>query len=808
MLKNYLRITIRNLQKNKWYSLINIIGLTIGITASLIIFVYINQELSFDKFHKDADRIYRVIRESESATGIDIDKSVPYPVIGALKNDFTEFEASTLYHSDDRPLAVVGNEKFVVDHVLFADSGFFKVFSFEVISGNPEKDLGEPNKAFLTKSLAAKFFGDQNPIGEKIRLRNKIEVEVAGLMEDTPPASHLRFDMLVSYPTFSTEYMGFDMFDITSWEMTAEGYAFVKLKPEATVGQVHAQFENVVKKHFQEREQVSRRFLLQPLLDIHFNQKVGSPSSVNPTSLWALGTIGLFILLIACVNFINLSTALAVRKSKEVGVRKALGAGRSQLVRQYLADTFIVTLLSGLLAVGIAERMVIMFNQFFEKELEMNPFGNPEIIVFVMVVVVVVALLSGLYPAVVLSGYNPVKALKNNIHTQSKTSLFLRKGLIIVQFFISQVLIISTIVIASQMDYFTSKPLGFDKDAIISIDVEKNDPETLETLRNRLLANAYVEKVSFALGPPISNDVFSTHYYLSSKGRDQEYRVQIKPVDYHYLETYGLKLKYGRWFLPGEEKRFSDILENSNADIVYILNETAVRKLGFNNPEEAIGELVSTGINNISAPIAGIVEDYHLGSFHEEIMPAIMVHIPVFYYNAGIKITSSNMKEAISHVEDVYVDIFPDNIFEYEFLDDEVRDFYVEEQRTFTLFKIFSSVSIFISCLGLLGLISFIVNQRTKEVGVRKVLGAGVGSIIALFSKDFMILVLMAFVLATPAAWYAMNIWLSDFAYQIDIEIWFFALAILISGVITFITIGYQSYKAAVSNPVDALRDE
>ena len=808
MFQNYLRITLRNLQKNKWYSIINIIGLTIGITASLIIFIYINQELSYDKFHKDAERIYRITRSSESATGVDQTVSVPYPLIGALKDDFTQFESSTLYHSDDEPLAVVDGEKFIVDHVLFADSSFFDVFSFKVISGNPKKDLGEPNKAFLTASLAEKLFDDQNPVGKKIKLRNKIEVTVAGLMEDVPPTSHLRFNMLVSYPTFTSDYMGFEMFDIKDWEMTAEGYAYVKLKEDASLSEVENQFVKVVDKHYGGEDQIIRSFKLQPLQDIHFNQKMGSPSSINPTSLWALGIIGLFILVIACVNFINLSTALAVRKSKEVGVRKSLGAGRGELIRQYLADTFIVTTLSGLLAVGIAERMIILFNQYFEKELTMNLFESPEILLFVFIVIVVVALLSGLYPAVVLSGYNPVKALKNNIHSQSSSSLFLRKGLIIVQFFISQVLIISTIVIASQMDYFTSKPLGFDKDAIISINLEKNDPETLETFRNRLMSDAHISDVSFALGPPISNSVFSTHYYLTGKGRDQEYRVQIKPVDYHYLNTYGIKLKYGRWFTPGEGDRAHSILEEENPDISYILNETAVKKLGFNNPEEAIGELISTGVNNISAPIVGIVEDYHLGSFHEEIMPAVMMHLPMFYYNAGVKLNTSDMKEAIGHVESVYTEMFPDNLFDYEFLDDEVRDFYVEEQRTFVLFKIFSGISIFISCLGLLGLISFIVNQRTKEVGVRKVLGAGVGSIIALFSRDFMILVLMAFVLATPAAWYAMDLWLSDFAYQIDMQVWFFALAIVISGVITFITIGYQSYKAAVSNPVDALRDE
>ena len=808
MIKNYLKITLRNLIKNKWFSFINITGLTIGITASLIIFLYINQELSFDKFHQDADRIFRVIRSSERASGVEHDKAVPYPLIGALKDNFLQFESSTLYHSDVNPLAIVDGEKFIVDHVVFADSNFFDVFSFKLISGNAKRMLGQPNYAFITASLADKLFGEIDPMGKKIKLRNKLDVEVAGLVEDIPANSHLRFDMIVSYPSLSMNYMGLNISDLNTWEMTMEGYAYVKLHPGASMNEVDKQFEAVVNKHYGNKDQVKRKFNLQPLLDIHFNQQLGSPTSTNPTSLWTLGVVGVFILLVACVNFVNLSTALSIKRSREVGVRKTLGAGRFQLVRQYLADTFIITFVSGVLAIGISERLIPIFNQYFNKELGINIFQHIQVLGFVLLVIVVVTLLSGLYPALALSAYNPVKALKNSIHSPGSGALFLRKGLIIVQFFISQVLIIATIVIANQMNYFTTKSLGFDKDAVINVDISKNDIETLDRVRNRLTANPHIKNVSFALAAPIGDDSFETHYKLASNTGEDGFSVQIKPADYYYKETYGLILKHGRWFTPGEEKSARNLFQKKDIDVSYILNETAVKTLGFSDPEDAIGVDISTGIGGYVGPIVGVVEDYHMGSFHEEIMPAIIMHVPMFYYNTGIKISAANPQEAINHVRTVFEDLFPDEIFEYSFLDDEILELYIQEQHTFTLFKIFSGISIFISSLGLLGMISFLVNQKTKEVGIRKVLGASIFNIVSLFSKEFILLVFIASAIAAPVAWYSMDQWLADFAYRIDLQAWFLIVAVLISAAITFTTIGYQSFKAAVSNPVDALRDE
>lgn len=806
MFRNYLTVTLRNLKKNKWFSLINIIGLTIGITASLVIYLYVDQELRFDDFHENSDRIYRITRSSENAGGMEYESSIPYPLIQALHQDFNDFESATQVHMDDEPLAIVNGNKFVLDQVVFADSNFFDVFSFKVISGNPKVALSQPNFAFITEKAGNLLFGESDPVGQKVEIRNKLEVEIAGVVANPPANSHIQYDMLISYPSFNSDYFGLD---ISTWTMSGEGYAYVLTDPNADFNNIKADFKGVFDKYFTEVQRANRKFYLQPLAEVHFDKKWNS-NAANIKSLLALGVIGAFILIIGCVNFINLTTALSVKKSKEVGVRKTLGAGRVQLIGQYLADTFIVTLFSGLISIAIAERILPLFNQYFDKQLTFNILQDFHVVLFVLALILVVTIAAGLYPSLVLSGFNPVKALKNNVHSQNQSSLFLRKGLIIIQFFISQVLIIATVVVASQMSYFIEKPLGFDKEAIVSVDIDDNSEAMLERLRNQLLANDLIKDVSFSLGTPMSDNTFETSYYLSSRGRDSKLETQIKPADYYYKDTYGIKLVSGRWFTPSEDKLARQIFEGKEegSKIPYILNETAVKKLGFSDPEEVIGQMITTGLGDFTAPIIGVVEDFHTNSLHSEIGAVIITKFPQFYYTAGIKINTDNTKAALAHIKKVHQNLYPKNLFGYDFLDDDVRSFYEEEQRTFNLFKIFSGISIFISCLGLLGLISFIVNQRSKEVGVRKVLGANISSIIILFSKDFLTLVLVAFVISAPVAWYVMEMWLNDFAYRIDMKIWFFIVAILISAIITLITIGYQSFRAAIENPVKALRSE
>lgn len=804
MFKNYIKVTFRNIIKSKWYSLINVIGLTIGITGSLLIYLHISTELSFDDFHSDLT--YRITRSSDTSSGLDYEPNVPYPLIKSLNVDFPQIDKATLYHDDDNPVLNVDGEKFKMEHAIFADSNFFDVLNFKVLSGNAKKALSQPNNLLLSKSTAELYFGENDPIGKKIKY-NALDLEVAGIFEDVPVNSSIQFDAVVSYPSFSSDYIG--GLDITEWSMSAEGFSYVKLNPTSSAADVEEQFKVAMKKYYSEESYNRRHFHLQPAKEVHFDAKWNN-SAVNTTSLIALGVIGAFLVFIGCVNFINLSTALAVKKSKEIGIRKTLGASKKQLVGQFLGETFFITLVSAILSIAISERVIPIFNNSFNKNLEFNIFQDTNILLFVLLLVFLVTLIAGIYPALILSGYNPIKALKTNIHSQSSGSLFLRKGLIIFQFLISQILIICTIIISSQMNFFSNKSLGFDKEAILNIEIPDNEADKLERFKEQLVVGTGIKNVSFSLGEPMSNNTFETNYRLTDDQSELHNRVNIKVADINYKDTYGLTLLYGRWFTEADVKAAESLFakDEENGRLSYILNEQAAKTLGFANPEEIVGKNITTGIGDISAEVIGVVKDFHLTSLHEKIGPAVLVNFPRFYYNAGVKISMENSREALAHIEESFNNIYPESLFEYSFMDDRIQEFYTNESQTFNLLKLFSGLSIFISCLGLLGMISFIVAQRTKEVGIRKVLGAGVSSIILLFTKDFITLVIIAFVIASPIAWYVMDSWLGNFAYQIDIEFWFFALAMLISVLITFLTIGFQSFQSAISNPVDSLRDE
>ncbi|MTI40160.1 ABC transporter permease, partial [Fulvivirga lutimaris] len=785
-------------------SLINVIGLTIGITGSLLIYLHIMNELSFDDFH--SDNVYRVTRSSDTSSGLDFEANVPYPIIKALNSDFPQIEQATLYHQDRDPVLNIDGEKFKLNNAIFADSNFFDVFDFKIISGNAKRALGQPNNLLLSKKTAELYYGESDPIGKKVKY-NQLDLEIVGVFDDLPRNSSIQFDAMVSYPTFSSDYIG--GLNIEEWNMSAEGFAFVELNENATQSAAEEQFLVSMKKYYSEESYNRRHFYLQPVKDIHFDAK-WNDSAVNTTSLIALGVIGAFLIFIGCVNFINLSTALAVKKSKEIGIRKTLGASKKQLIAQFLGETFIITFVSAILSIGITERVIPIFNNSFNKNLVFNIFQDVNILVFVLLLVIVVTLIAGIYPALILSGYNPIKALKTNIHSQSTGSLFLRKGLIIFQFLISQILIICTIVISSQMDFFTNKSLGFEKEAILNIEMPDSDTDKLDRFREQLMVGTGIENASFSLGEPMSTNTFETNYRLTEDQSELHNRVIIKVGDRFYKDTYGLTLLYGRWFTEADEKAAEQLFETSEEEgqLTYIVNEEGARTLGFANPEDIVGKYITTGIGDISAEVIGVVKDFHLTSLHEKISPAVLVHFPQFYYNTGVKISLENSREAIAHIEESFNNIYPESIFEYSFIDDSIQEFYTNESQTFNLLKLFSGLSIFISCLGLLGMISFIVSQRTKEVGVRKVLGAGVMSIVLLFTKDFMALVIVAFVIASPIAWYVMDSWLGNFAYQINMQVWFFALAMLISVIITFVTIGFQSFQSAISNPVDSLRDE
>jgi putative ABC transport system permease protein len=808
MIKNYLVIALRNFLRNKNYTLINVLGLSIGLTSCIVIFLLVTYDLSFDKFQTNYNTLYRIVQDSESASGIESEAATPYPLAEAFRNDFPEIPMVTQMHYQDEVLVRVGDDKQVVENILFADSLFFEVFSFKVISGNPKAELGQPGKVFLTESLAKKLLKHEGVT--TIKIANKVQLDVAGIVADPPPTSHIQFTMVVSMPSLTAEFLG--GLPLDEWGMTASGFTYIVLPPTIDPASMKPRFAAFVEKYIEKDRSIKQTYSLQALRDIHFSKKYtknpGTPTNAEYTDLVVLAILGFFILAIACINFINLATALAIKKSKEIGIRKTLGAKRGQLTLYFLGETFLITLFAVLISLCATEWLLPWINRFLTKSLALNMLSNPLLILFLLGLMVAATLFSGFYPAVILSGFNPAAVLKNKISAQGSSGATVRKVLVVFQFMIAQVLIIGTLIVADQMDYFNSKPLGFNKDAIINIPIPDITPQNKLGLRARLEANPNIQYLSYSLGAPTSNNNFNTGFYLTEKGTAERYDVGLKPVDIHYRDTYGLKLVAGRWFTEAEEKRADFSLPNDEEEFKYIINEAAVRTLGFHDPKDIIGKFITTGVRRTNAEVIGVVEDFHMTSLHDKIEPVLLMNMPEFYFTAGMKVAPEHFSETIKFIEKSWNEVFPDYFFEYEFLDQELAELYRQDERTFILFKVFAGVSIFIGCLGLYGLISFMANQKLKEVGIRKVMGASVTSIMLLFSKEFIKLIVVAFVMAAPLAWYVMHRWLENFAYRIDIRWTAFLIAVGATLAIALLTVSYRSLRAAMSNPAETLRTE
>jgi ABC-type antimicrobial peptide transport system permease subunit len=806
MLKNYLKITFRNLLKNKGYTSINILGLTLGIASALIITLIIRYELGFDQHHNNKDNIYRVVRHSTNASGLSTQPNVTYPLAEALRTQLPNLEQNIAlidYHGDNQ--LVAGEKKGSEEHIVFADPQLFNIFNFPVISGNPIEDLKDPGKVFITPTIAKKYFGESSPIGKTIELGGILDLEVVGLLSESNDNSHLKMNIVVSYASFNKSFTG--GFDIDQWGVNMSGYTYLHLPNNNDVEAIEKALESLVLAHYAENGDGSEtiEFHLQRLDDIHFDNKYanGTFESVDENFIFILTCIGIFILIIACVNFVNMSTALATKRAKEVGMRRTLGAGKSELIAQFMGETFIITLFALTLALAAVERLLPYISNFLQKTLSLSIFSDTAMLLSIVTLLIFVTVAAGLYPAIVLASYQPVHALKVKLNN-SKKGFSLRIGLVAFQFVISQILIISTIIIAAQTDYFLNKPLGFDKDMIISIPLAERDSLKNQTLKQRVLQNTAIKNFSFAVGAPTSENNIGTSFTVDEYADGQQYDISLKTADEDYMSTYGIELIEGRWFNdtdPMSEARGLQIKKG------FVVNETAVRVMGY-AMEEVIGKNITIGINDISAPVVGVVKDFHMRSFHEKIEPMVILDVPKLYYQAGIKVSREHLDETIEFLKSTWEETYPEYIFEYSFLDQEIANNYEAEQRTFTLFKVFAGISIFICCIGLFGLVSFLVTSKTKEVGVRKVLGASVSSILLLFSSDFLKIMAIAFVIAAPIVWYALQNWLNNFAYHIDLQLGHFIIGLLGTVLITILSISIQSVKAATANPVDALIDE
>lgn len=806
MIRNYLKTTLRNLFRDANYTVINVLGLSIGLTAAIVIYLLIRYELDFDKFHKNADRIYRVVQRAADGQSESPSSTVPYPMIEAFHTDIPEVPLATEIHYEDDVVITVGVDKIRIPSVVYADSMFFDVFDFKVISGNPKKDMAQPNRVYLTKSLADKLLKGNETL--RFKIDNSVEVEVAGIVADPPSTSHLSFEMVVSYPSMTKETL--NGFDRNSWNMTMSGYLYFVL-PESMTPDHVSNILNGFPKKYRPKDETPVQYLLQPLSEIHFSKEYdenpGPARNSDVGSLIVLGVLGWFILAIACINFVNLATALAIRKSREIGIRKTLGAKRSSLTTYFLLETFVIILFSILISLGAAEWLLKWLNNFLSVSLSLNLFSDMRFLSFVIVLALLATLLSGFYPAVILSGFDPVSVLKNKVSARGSSGSLVRKVLVVFQFTIAQALIIGTLIVADQMDYFMSKPLGFEKEALINVSLPGSERELVESFRERLMQVQGVEQVSFSVGGPTSDNNFNTDTFLSEQGPSAAFNVAVKPIDINYQPVYGIKMKAGRWFTEAESKAATDpSLETKS--YVYIVNEAYVRRIGLASAEEMIGKRITTGINRINAEVIGVVEDFHMGSLHDQIQPMVMIIFPFFYYDAGVKIQTKDPSAVVKGVKEAYEHVYPEYDFQYTFLDEYLKGLYRQDDRTFTLFKIFSGVSIFIGCLGLYGLISFMANQKLREVGIRKVLGATTASIVQLFGMEFVRLVVIAFFIAAPLTYFAMEEWLNGFAYRAQVSWLNFFAGVGATMAIALATVSYRAIRSALANPVDVLRTE
>ena len=801
MLKNYFKTAFRNLVRNKSFTFINVLGLTIGIASCLLIFLVIQFETSFDNFHKKKDHIYRVVTQVNRAGVLDYTSGVSVPVGDAMRTDFPQLEAvGTILGSDGNLIRVPDDQngkKFKEPNIFYAQPQVFDVLDTKWLAGNPKTSLSEPNTVVLSKKIADKYFGNwKEAIGKIIKHENRETLKVTGVIDDMPVNSDFPFQIVISFKTN-------DNSTSTAWGSTSSSdNCLIVLGANVSPQQISSLLPAFRKKHAKDdpMSDIKNSYLLQPLNQIHFDGNFGNYNerTFSKELITGLALIGLFLLVIACVNFINLATAQAVTRSKEVGVRKVLGGSRMQLVSQFMGETFLITIFSIALACLVAWSVLPYLGLLLNIPLEHGLPQISKIILFLLILAFSVTVLSGFYPSIILSGFNPVNALKSKISSKLAGGISLRRGLVVLQFTIAQILIIGTLVVLSQMNFFQTQPMGFDKNAIVNVPFP-NDSVTrskIEIIRQELLQQAGIQNVSFSFSPPANNGDWTSEFTFNHSPKETSFEPTLRWADADYFKTYSLQFVAGRPYVK------SDTVNE------FVVNETLVKKLGLKNPEEILGKEISFWNRGIHALVVGVVKDYHLNSLRDPIAPAVLACRQSNYQTIGIKIQPGKEKQVLSAVEKLWTQTFPNSMYEYQFLDEKIANFYQQENQLSKLYQIFAVIAIFISCLGLYGLVSFMAIQRIKEVGIRKVLGASVASIVYLFSKEFTILIGIAFLIATPVSYYFMHQWLDGFTFKIDLGMQFFLLAFIGAILIAWITVGYKAVKAGLANPVKSLRTE
>jgi putative ABC transport system permease protein len=794
MFKNYFKIAVRNLWRNKTFSFINILGLAVGMTACFLIFLYVSFETSYDSFNTKADRIYRVVADVKTPTETINSSTVTSPLALNLKRDFPEIEDAVRI-APEEILVKKGNIKFQEKKSVLADSTLFNVFDFPLIAGDKKTALIEPMSVVISQSAAKKYFGNANPMGQAVQLTGAaINAKITGVMKDIPKNSQVEADIIVSQSS-SKQIQNYPMSD-SEWT-NHTNYTYILVKPHTDVKALEAKFPAFQEFHHgadAKRLQMQDYLSLEPLRDVYLKSKRGGFVTGNINNVYIFSVIAVFILLIACINFINLTTARSAERAKEVGIRKVVGAARFQLAKQFIGESVIISLIAFAFSVLLCAVGLPLFNQLAGKEISDSIFNNPLHILSLFLLAIGIGIIAGFYPSLVLSSYKPVSVLKGRFVTGAR-GLILRKGLVVFQFTISIILIAGTIVVYTQLSYMRNQNLGFSKDQeiIINTGFDKNK----DAFKQSLASVPGILSSSFSSSVPGAWNTSASSLVQNKAGEMQRTNLDLYFMDFDYIKQYDLKLAAGRAF----SKDFS-----TDSTQAMVINESAARLFGYTSPQEAIGRNFNQW--GRQGKIIGVLKDFHYKSLQQTIQPLAMRFEPWALGTISIKVSANNLPATIKAIGNKWNQIIPNRPFEYNFLDNFFNKQYKAEDNFGNLFFNFAVLAIFISCLGLLGLSSYSTMQRTKEIGVRKVLGASVSNIVNLLSVDFIKLVVIAFVIASPLTWFGMNKWLEDFAYRTNISWWIFALAAFVSVMIAFVTISFQAIKAAIANPVKNLRTE
>lgn len=815
MFKNYLKVAFRNLKKRPSFTFINIVGLAIGVGCCLLIAIYVANEISYDGFHENSDRIYRVTQQTETSSKSEKGATTPFPVAPALENNYQgQIAESVRFFDMQEEVRTITNtetdEPFRVDHFYVVDSTFFDVFSAELVQGNPEKALDDPMSAVITKEQARRIFGDENPIGKSLTFKGVEEFSVTGVMESLPPNSHMKIDMLVSFNSLKKMYGSDEFMNRWFWNPC---WTYVLLEENTTAAELETHFPEFVEKNYTNREEGETVSLqLQSLADIHLYSNLDQEMEHNGSIFYVylFSAVAVLILLIACINFTNLSTARSMERAREVGMRKVLGADRRQLFMQFMGESMMMSLFSFATALGLVYIALPYFNAFLGKELSFGFLGTGTMIVALIGLFILVVLLSGMYPAIYLSGFNPVEIMQG---TQAKKDggQFFRKGLVVFQFTLSVLLIIGTVIVYLQLEHMQNKNLGFDEEQVVVMPITQTlIAWEFEEFKEKMTANANIMNVTGSSKMLGSEKQYFAKYSPANQPGAPPTNMALH-VTHDFLDTYNIELLAGRTFSRDH---------STDSDQAILINESMLNQLGIENPQEALGKtfhFTTPEDEQESYQVIGVVKDFNYTSIKKEISPLVINLIEGIRPTvqriefASVRLAPNATEDGLNHLRDTWKEVNHIDPFTYSFHDQELQKIYASETKMSNVAGLFSILCIFVACLGLFGLASFTSSLRTKEIGIRKALGATVPGIVGLLSKDYIKLVILANLIAWPISYYLVVEWLQNFPSHIALG-WNLVLVFLGVGVVSLLvcmaTVSYQSVRAALVNPVESIRQE